>query len=130
MGERGGGVEVGSGGLRGEGRGLEGLAGERVDEGNPRSVGWRGGELLKEGGERLGHAAWIFDLEAWHVQAQGGEAEGHAVVLVCFDFGGVEGGGVDDEGVVGLLDGGAAACEFGAESVDAFALLEAESAEV
>jgi len=89
-----------------------------------------GGEFLEKIGEGLFHTDGIFNPDAGDFQGQGGETHGHAMVIVGFDLGAVQGGGVDGEGIALLDHFRAALGQFGTEGDDTLAFLDAEATEV
>ena len=89
-----------------------------------------GGEFGEEVREGFADAGWVVEADAGDTEAEHGEAHGDAVIVPCVEGCAVERAGGDGEGVAGFGDEGSAFGEFGAEGEDAFAFLDAETAEV
>ena len=70
------------------------------------------------------------EADAGDAEAEHGEAHGDTVIVPCVEGCAMERAWGDGEGVAGFGDEGAAFGEFGAEGEDAFAFLDAETAEV
>ena len=89
-----------------------------------------GGEFGEEVREGFADAGRVVEADAGDAEAEHGEAHGDAVIVPCVEGCAMERAWGDGEGVAGFGDEGTAFGEFGAEGEDAFAFLDAETAEV
>ena len=89
-----------------------------------------GGEFGEEVREGFADAGRVVEADAGDAEAEHGEAHGDAVIVPCIEGCAVERAWSDGEGVAGFGDERAAFGELGAEGEDAFAFLDAETAEV